>query len=74
MEEQVKGIIANVFQVEVGSINADFRPGTVSQWDSAGHMRLIMALEEAFDVTFDDDGVADLVTLSAIVEAIRALQ
>lgn len=74
MEEQIKGIIADVFQVDAGTITADFGPGTVSQWDSAGHMRLIMALEEALDVTFDDDGVGDLVTLGAIVEAVQALK
>ncbi len=31
----------------------------VAQWDSVGHMGLIAALEEAFDIVFDTDDIVD---------------
>lgn len=31
----------------------------VEQWDSVGHMGLISALEEAFDIVFDTDDIVD---------------
>lgn len=32
----------------------------VTQWDSVGHMSLIAALEEAFDIMIDVDDILDL--------------
>ena len=31
----------------------------ISQWDSVGHMSLIAALEEAFDIMMDTDDIID---------------
>ena len=33
---------------------------SVSEWDSVGHMGLIAALEEAFDIVFETDDIVDL--------------
>ena len=32
----------------------------VSNWDSVGHMSLVAALEEAFDIMLDTDDIIDL--------------
>ena len=32
----------------------------VQSWDSVGHMNLIMALEESFDIEMDIDDIIDL--------------
>ena len=32
---------------------------SVTEWDSVGHMGLIAALEEAFDIVFDTDDIVD---------------
>lgn len=32
----------------------------IPEWDSVGHMGLIAALEEAFDIVFDTDDIVDL--------------
>lgn len=31
----------------------------IAQWDSVGHMQLIAALEDAFDIMFDTDDIID---------------
>ncbi len=74
MEEKIKTVMADVFGVAVGDIDENFGSASVSSWDSAAHMRLIMALEEAFDLMFDDDEVGDLVNLKALVEAVARHQ
>lgn len=33
---------------------------SIEEWDSVGHMSLIAALEEAFDIMFDTDDIIDL--------------
>ncbi len=74
MEAEIKAVLAKVFDVELGAIDASFGPGAVENWDSAGHMRLIMALEESFDVMFDDDDVENLVSIKAIADSIAGLK
>lgn len=32
----------------------------IDEWDSVGHMSLISALEDAFDIMFDTDDIIDL--------------
>jgi acyl carrier protein len=32
----------------------------ISQWDSVGHMSLVAALEESFDIMMDTDDIIDL--------------
>ena len=31
----------------------------ITEWDSVGHMQLIAALEDAFDIMFDTDDIVD---------------
>ena len=42
----------------------------MESWDSVGHLNLILALEQQFGVTFDEEQIADLVTVDAIVAAV----
>lgn len=39
---------------------ADLKYQGVSLWDSVGHMTLIAALEDAFDIMIDTDDIIDL--------------
>jgi len=39
---------------------AELKYQDISQWDSVGHMSLIAALEETFDIMFDTDDIIDL--------------
>jgi len=53
----------NAAFIESFGITADQLPGLVYQgvenWDSVGHMQLIAALEDAFDIMFDTDDIID---------------
>jgi len=33
---------------------------SITEWDSVGHMTLVAALEEAFDIMMDTDDIIDL--------------
>lgn len=53
----------NVF-CETFDITGDKLPGlsyqAIPQWDSVGHMGLVAALEDMFDIMMDTDDVIDL--------------
>lgn len=44
------------------------RYGEIKEWDSVGHMALIGALEEAFDVMLDTDDVLDMSSFDKAIE------
>lgn len=43
----------------------------IKQWDSVGHMSLIAALEEAFDIMMDTDDIIDLSSFEKGKEIMR---
>lgn len=53
----------NAAFVDSFGVTEDQLPGlayqSVAQWDSIGHMQLIAALEEAFDIMFDTEDIID---------------
>lgn len=49
--------------IETFGVTADQLPTlayqSIQEWDSVGHMQLIGALEDAFDIMFDTDDIID---------------
>ena len=67
---QVKQTVADIFEISESAITEESFPDSMESWDSVGHLNLILALEQQFGVTFDEEQIADLVTVDAIVQAI----
>ena len=60
-----------MLDLDPAGIDGTTTTDTVPQWDSVRHMNLIIALEEAFDITIPDDEVAALTSfpiIRAVVE------
>ncbi len=66
MKERIKNILASVFGVDPASLDDYASPDTIDGWDSVKHMDLVMALEEEFDVEFENDEMIDLVNMKLI--------
>ena len=65
-EEKLRQAIGAVLDVDLAHIGTDTSTDTVPSWDSLKHMRLIIALEEAFDVTIPDDEVITMTSYPII--------
>jgi acyl carrier protein len=59
-EEKLKQVIADVLEEDPSTIGPDFSMDTVERWDSLRHMTLVLAIEEAFDITIPDEEAADI--------------
>jgi acyl carrier protein len=59
-EEKLKQVIADVLEEDQSMIGPDFSMDTVERWDSLRHMTLVLAIEEAFDITIPDEEAADI--------------
>jgi acyl carrier protein len=67
---KLQGVVARVLGVAPASVVLDSGPHSIPSWDSAGHVNLILALEQEFGVTFDEDEVVELVSVEAIASAL----
>ncbi len=67
MEERLKEIMAQVFDVPNESINNDSSPDTIENWDSVNHMNLVLALEQAFSISFEPDEIIEMMNFELIL-------
>jgi acyl carrier protein len=74
MHEQIKTVLANVLGVPSAQIADDASVDNMETWDSLRQIRLLMAVEEKFGVTFTDDEISNLTSLSALVDAVQRRQ
>lgn len=72
MRDQVVSLMASVFGVDRSEISVGVVYGKFSKWDSLRHMTLVVALEEEFDVTFDDEEISDMLSLDLVVDILTA--
>ena len=66
MEEQIKNILSVVFEIPEEKIKDDFSTDTIESWDSLKHVKLIVVLEEEFNVIFTDDDIIELINMKNI--------
>jgi acyl carrier protein len=70
MESRIKKVMSDVFNIGVDSINNDSSPDNIENWDSLKHMNLIVALEEEFEVEFDDEEIVDSMNYALILNIV----
>lgn len=70
--ERLRSLMAEAFQVSLDEITPDLAFGDLPQWDSMGHMELMMRLEEAYGVEVSAESISELVSLPAIAERLTS--
>ena len=58
--------ISVVLGVSQDLIKEDTSPDTLSEWDSVAHLNLVVALEDAFGVSFSPDETMELTSVRLI--------
>lgn len=71
LEQRVLLLLAEAFQLTQDDITPDLAFGDLPQWDSMGHMELMMLLEEKFGVEISTETIAELVSVSAITQYLK---
>ena len=67
IEDEIKTVVVNQLKIDESVYNEDLAAGDIPEWDSLGHVNLLMAVEEHFQVSFD---VADAVDIESIADLI----
>lgn len=68
--ERLKQAFSEALGIDVNSITDDLQYNTLQQWDSVGHMVLIAAIEQAFDILIDTDDVIDMSSFAKAKEIV----
>jgi acyl carrier protein len=68
---QVQALLAEVFEVPLEQVTPELEFGDLPQWDSLGHMDLMMRLEDRFGLEITTEAIAELVSVPAICDYVQ---
>ena len=68
--EKYENAFMETFDIERGKLEG-LEYQSVDEWDSVGHMGLMAALEEAFDIMMDTDDIIDFSSYEKGMEILR---
>jgi acyl carrier protein len=74
LEERIRAIMAETLRLPAERIGADAAMGSVPNWDSTAHMRLMLAIEDEFGIALDATRMVEMTSLAKIRAAVEALQ
>lgn len=70
MESRFFTILSSILQVPTEQLGQNTSRKNNASWDSLKHMHLVLALEEEFDIEFDDREISSLSSAGALLDAI----
>lgn len=73
MDDKIKFVMATVFELNIKDININSSSQNIQNWDSLKHMNLIIALEEEFQVSFEEDDIPEIQSFMKISNALERL-
>ncbi len=68
--DRVRQLLAETFDLPLEEIPGNLAFGDLPQWDSMGHMNIIMALEERFGIEASAETISALTSVEAICKAL----
>ncbi len=67
----IEEVVAKVFKVDVSEVTDLSSKETLAEWDSMGHLSLVMSLEERFRVSLS---IADAMEMTSVQHIKRILK
>ena len=74
IDQKVRAVIVETFELSDDEALSELRFGKVPGWDSVGHIRLVVELEEEFGVSFPTYLLPEILDLDSIVRETLKLQ
>jgi acyl carrier protein len=72
LDESIVDVLSILLRVPAAAITKDFSQSHCETWDSVRHLMIMLAIEEKFDVTFDEKEIGSLTSAGAIATAVQA--
>jgi acyl carrier protein len=72
--EELRSLFAEIFHVQPGDVDMETQFGELPQWDSMGHMDLMVALETKYGIEISAETISQLISIPVIIAHIEAKQ
>jgi acyl carrier protein len=70
--DRLAGVFNKAFGLDINSFSPSLAPEDVPNWDSIGHMNLVMHLEQEFNQRFEVDEIMEMSSPAKIMEILAA--
>ena len=70
--ERLTKVFDAAFGLDAEQFSPDLAPEDVPNWDSVGHMNLVMELEKEFGQQFEVDEIMEMSSPAKIIEILKA--
>ena len=71
LRARLADIVATILELPPDRVTDDLSSATSESWDSVRHLTLILAIEDAFGIQFDEIEIPVLTSLSALLRAVE---
>lgn len=68
---KVKNVISSTFNINEGQITLQTTSDNIEEWDSLGHINLVINLESAFNAKFDITVIPKLTSVKSIITQLK---
>jgi acyl carrier protein len=72
LEERLANLFEKTFGLEKERFSINMQPEDVPNWDSIGHMNLIMYMEQEFNQHFEVDDIMEMSSPAKILEILKS--
>jgi acyl carrier protein len=59
-------LVAQVFGLQLDEVGDDCGPDSVEDWDSLGHLNLLMEIEEVYGISLSTDDALEIVDVQSL--------
>jgi acyl carrier protein len=70
VETRVRALLADALNLPAAEVTPDLALGDRPEWDSVGHMEVMLLLEEQVGIELNPENIARLVNFAAICAAV----
>lgn len=70
-KERYKQVFVNCFSVQSDALDENFVYNCIAAWDSVGHMGLIAALEEEFNIMMDTEDIIEFGSFTVGIDKLK---
>lgn len=70
-DSQVKQVMADVLGLSPEAVGESTRSDQIASWDSLNHIRLVLALEQEFQVAFEIGEIESMVSYADIMRVLQ---
>lgn len=72
-QDRLRDVFVNVLELASDADVTSLKYRDVEEWDSVGHMALVAAIEDEFEVQFDTDQVIDMSSFQVALEMLQSM-